>query len=734
MSLPLSAPVRRNKPKRNVNLIATYSNGTSSLAIQKNGRAWAWGVNSYGFLGDNTIVTKLTPVSVLGAVKTFCQIAGANLHSLAIDKNGRAWAWGANFYGNLGDNTIVSKLTPVSVLGAVKTFCQIAGGNHSLAIDKNGRAWAWGINSAGQLGNNSTISQRTPVSVLGAVKTFCKIAASYNSYSLAIDKNGRAWGWGNGGGGQLGDNTIVSKLTPVSVLGTVKTFCKIAAGGGQSLAIDKNGRAWAWGLNNTGQLGNNSTISQRTPVSVLGAVKTFCQIAAGSNHSLAIDKNGRAWAWGYNFYGQLGNNSTISQLTPVSVLGAVKTFCQIAAGGSHSLAIDKNGRAWGWGSNITGELGDDKQSVERRTPSSIVGNRKTFCQIAGGGSYSLAIDKNGRAWAWGYNFYGQLGNNSTIIQLTPVSVLGAVKTFCQIAGGGSHSLAIDKNGRAWAWGANFYGNLGDNTIVSKFTPVSVLGAVKTFCKIAGGGNHSLAIDKNGRAWAWGANFYGNLGDNTIVSKRTPVSVLGAVKTFCKIAGGDNHSLAIDKNGRAWAWGMNDSDESGAGQLGDNTIVSKLTPVSVVGAVKTFCQIAAGLNHSLAIDKNGRAWAWGGNSRGELGNNDSNNQLTPVSVLGAVKTFCQIAGGGSYSLAIDKNGRAWAWGANFYGQLGNTTEVDQLTPVSVLGTVKTFCKIAAGRDQSLAIDKNGGAWAWGSNSNGALGQDIINYTPIRVCNI
>jgi alpha-tubulin suppressor-like RCC1 family protein len=417
----------------------------------------------------------------------------------------------------------------------------------------------------------------------------------------------------------------------------------------------------------------------------------------------------------------------------VSVLGAVKTFCQIAGGSNHSLAIDKNGRAWAWGYNIFGQLGDDKQSIERRTPSSIVGNRKTFCQIAGGSNHSLAIDKNGRAWAWGANLYGNLGDNTIVSKLTPVSVLGAVKTFCKIAAGDIHSLAIDKNGRAWGWGSNIFGELGDNTIVSKLTPVSVLGAVKTFCQIAGGGNHSLAIDKNGRAWAWGYNEYGQLGDNTIVSKLTPVSVLGAVKTFCQIAGGGNHSLAIDKNGRAWAWGLNDFDESG-GQLGNNTVISQRTPVSVLGAVKTFCQIAGGGNHSLAIDKNGRAWAWGVNSNGELGNNTTDNQLTPVSVLGAVKTFCKIAAGDIHSLAIDKNGRAWAWGYNTFGQLGNTTEVDQLTPVSVLGAVKTFCQIAGGSFHSLAIDKNGRAWGWGSNSNGALGQDIINYTPIRICNI
>ena len=336
--------------------------------------------------------------------------------------------------------------------------------------------------------------------------------------------------------------------------------------------------------------------------------------------------------------------------------------------------------------------------------------------------------------------------------MTPVSVLGAVKTFCNITAGGSgigYSLAIDKNGRAWAWGGNGTGQLGDNTTTSRLTPVSVLGAVKTFCQIAAGDATSLAIDKNGRVWAWGSNGNGQLGDNTTTSRLTPVSVLGAVKTFCQIAAGSLHCLAIDKNGRAWAWGSNSN-----GQLGDNSTTQRLTPVSVLGAVKTFCQIVAGFGpnvlssgsvSSLAIDKNGRVWAWGSNSNGQLGDNTTTNRLTPVSVLGAVKTFCKITTIGfpndfaiqrSYSLAIDKNGRAWAWGSNTSGVLGDGTITQRLTPVSVAGVAKTFCEIMAGGDHSIAIDKNGRAWAWGIISSGRLGinKNTFETTPVQICNI
>jgi alpha-tubulin suppressor-like RCC1 family protein len=719
-------------------VIEISAGSSHTMAITNKNVTWGWGNNLNGQLGDNTTSIRTTPVSVQGAVKTFCQIsAGGNNFTMAIDKNGRAWGWGINGNGQLGNNSTTSQRTPVSVAGAVKTFCQISAGvSHTTAIDKNGRAWGWGGNGNGQLGDNTTSQRNTPVSVVGVVKTFCQISAG-NNHTMVIDKNGRAWGWGNNPNGQLGDNSITSQLTPVSVLGAVKTFCHISAGNSHTMAIDKNGRAWGWGLGFNGRLGTNSGTSQRTPASVAGAVKTFCQISTGGSYTMAIDKNGRAWGWGLNNNGELGDNSTGTQrLTPVSVAGAVKTFCQISAGVSHTTAIDKNGRAWGWGLNNNGQLGNGV-ILSHITPVSVLGAVKTFCQINAGNNHTTAIDKNGRVWTWGNNQFGQLGDNSTNQRLTPVSVLGTVKTFCQInnsilISNQNYTVAIDKNGRAWGWGINNVGQLGDNSTTTRRTPVSVLGAIKTFCQISAGNIHTVAIDKNGRAWGWGFNGAGRLGDNSTTQRNTPVSVEGAVKTFCQIIAGSAHTIAIDKNGRAWGWGVN-----GNGQLGDNSTNQRLTPVSVLGAVKTFCQISAGGNsagsHTMAIDKNGRSWGWGLNSTGQLGDNSVTSRRTPVSVLGAVKTFCQISAGGTHTMAIDKNGRAWGWGDNGNGQLGNNSITSQRTPVSVLGTVKTFCQISAGTTYTMAIDKNGRAWGWGLDTSGELGVNVIlsHTTPILI---
>jgi alpha-tubulin suppressor-like RCC1 family protein len=222
--------------------------------------------------------------------------------------------------------------------------------------------------------------------------------------------------------------------------------------------------------------------------------------------------------------------------------------------------------------------------------------------------------------------------------------------------------------------------LGINSLTPSLssTPVSILGAVKTFCHIAaGGGNQIIGITNRGRAWGWGANSNGQLGDGTSTSRLTPVSVAGAIKTFCKIAVGNTHALAITNTGRLWAWGTNAS-----GQLGDNTTLAKATPVSVAGTVKTFCQIAAGTSISYGIDKYGKAWSWGTDTNGQLGTNTINeSKSTPVAVFAANKTFCYIAAASSMAFAIDKNGMVWAWG-NLTNGLNGANAEPQRTPIRV----------------------------------------------------
>jgi len=355
------------------------------------------------------------------------------------------------------------------------------------------------------------------------------------------------------------------------------------------------GLTYAWGGNSSGQLGNNTVVSSRSPVLTVGSFSDWCQVSAGTNHNLALRRNGTAWSWGCNAYGRLGDNTSTNRSSPVSIVGGFTDWCQVSAGDSHSLALRCNGTAWSWGNNGNGRLGDNTPD-NRSIPVSVVGGFTDWCQVSAGGGHNLAIRTNGTAWAWGCNFRGRLGDDTITSRSSPVSVVGGFTDWCQVSAGGGHSLGVRCNGTAWAWGDNQYGNLGDDTASVRSSPVSVVGGFTDWCQVSAGNCHSLGLRTNGSAWAWGSNTCGRLGDGTVTSRSSPVSVVGGFTDWCQISGGGFQSLAVRTNGTAWAWGLNS-----AGQLGDGSINNRSSPVSVVGGFTDWCQISIG-NHSLGLRK------------------------------------------------------------------------------------------------------------------------------------
>ena len=201
------------------------------------------------------------------------------------------------------------------------------------------------------------------------------------------------WSWGCATDGQLGDNTTVSKSSPVSVVGGFTDWCQISAGGGHSLAVRQNGTAWGWGRNNCGQIGDNTTTSRSSPVSIIGGFSNWSQVSAGYCHSLGIVGNSSLLAWGRNANGQLGDNSATDRTSPVSVVGGFTDWCQISAGKyGHSLAVRRNGTAWAWGNNADGMLGEN-QSSSRSSPVSVVGGSVGWYEVSAGRLHSLGIQK-----------------------------------------------------------------------------------------------------------------------------------------------------------------------------------------------------------------------------------------------------------------------------------------------------------------------------------------------------
>jgi alpha-tubulin suppressor-like RCC1 family protein len=328
-----------------------------------------------------------------------------------------------------------------------------AGASFSVALDNSGHAWAWGANGYGNLGDGSASgASYTPVAVsMPSGVTFTSISAG-PTHSLALDSSGHAWAWGSNFRGELGNATIANSDVPVPVRmpGGV-TFSAISAGGGNddfSLALDAGGRAWAWGSNDSGQLGDGNTTLSDTPVAVsMPKGVTFTSIRAGGpfsngdGFSLALDRNAHAWAWGANYWGELGNGSTNDSSNPVAVsMPSGTTFSSISAGAGFSLALDRTGSAWAWGSGLLG----DGSTTQSDTPVAVsMPGGVRFTAITAGSEHSLALDSGGRAWAWGYNLYGQLGNGTTTNSYTPVAVrMPSGVTFTALSAGSDHSLAL----------------------------------------------------------------------------------------------------------------------------------------------------------------------------------------------------------------------------------------------------------------------------------------------------
>ncbi len=150
-------------------------------------------------------------------------------------------------------------------------------------------------------------------------------------------------------------------------------------------------------------------------------------------------------------------------------------------------------------------------------------------------------------WAWGYNSYGQIGDNSNSLtdRSSPVSVVGGFTDWCQASAGRHHSVAVRSLGSSWAWGRNQFGQLGDNTTTNQSSPVSVVGGFTNWCQVSAGGSHNVAVRTVGSAWAWGSNTSGGLGDNTATNQSSPVSVVGGFTDWYQVSAGANSSAALN---------------------------------------------------------------------------------------------------------------------------------------------------------------------------------------------
>jgi len=450
---------------------------------------------------------------------------------------------------------------------------------------------------------------------------------------------------------------------------------------------------------------------------------------------------------------------TDKKVTPV--VGVPVNFVVTQGGGSFyagATLTDQDGYAsdyWTLGPAV------GTQTAEARAVTGQTGTRSVYggfsaTAVSGGfvslsaGSYHTCGIRRGTVYCWGDNSSGELGNGTTTRSTTPVAISApAGATFASVSAGTNHTCAVATNGTAYCWGINYHGELGDGTTTGRSAPVAVSVPVPglAFATVSAGNEHTCGLTSTGAAYCWGDNTYGQLGNGTWYGTRsTPVAVSEGI-TFAQVSAGLLATCGVTTtNGGLYCWGLNFYGELGVGSdAGPETCSGYACSTKPAWIRDGFATVNTFRLHACAMDAYGVTWCWGYNSEGELGNGYggsspgpqtcSNNACAkyPFPVSSYVR-FTAVSAGDYSSCGISADGGAYCWGSNNLGQLGNGSITESDLPIAVSGGLK-FASLSVGSDHACGLTTSGAAYCWGFNNSGQLGDGTTSssYTPVLVSN-
>lgn len=330
-----------------------------------------------------------------------------------------------------------------------ETISAIAAGlRHSLILRSDETAWMWGwgypIN-----GHHETVARPSLVQGIEKIST----ASPGGAYPLFVKTDG----------------TVCSRTG--KLFDSPSDAVAGSTGMKHSIILAADGRVWAWGDNQYGQVGTGNLEKVEEPICV-EQLEDVRQVSAGWFHSLALDNQGILWGWGWNNDYQLATDAGTNITLPVAIShmkpGSVNS---ISAGAYHNAILLKDGTVWTWGFYEDGDIEDDGEEVLIKAPIQVDG-LPDLTSVVAGWSYSLALDVNGNVWGWGRNDFGQLGNGSAQFSMIPSRVKGLDKVV-EIAAGGRHALALKQDGSLWGWGANIDMQLKPNASEKNLAPVRI---------------------------------------------------------------------------------------------------------------------------------------------------------------------------------------------------------------------------------------------------------------------
>jgi alpha-tubulin suppressor-like RCC1 family protein len=313
--------------------------------------------------------------------------------------------------------------------------------------------------------------------------------------SCALLSDGRVRCWGRNASGPLGTSgSATSSLDPVTV-GSLTGITKLAVGSTHVCAINGSNQVYCWGDNASRQLYTTNAIDQSTPVL---AGTGFTSLALGTSHTCGTKQDGSIVCWGSDANGQRGDGAGVASVTTMSGPAALTDVDKLVAGAVHTCAL-KDGVVYCWGSNNYGQIGDGT-NTQQHAPVEVPG--MTDVTDIAAGSYHTCAVKGGNVYCWGYGLNGQLGNGATQDRTSPTQVPGLANAATLYAGA-SDTCAKRANNAVVCWGANGYGQLGNDTNTSTLSANAALTGGGSLTNLALGSLHSCALAAGGEVRCWG---------------------------------------------------------------------------------------------------------------------------------------------------------------------------------------------------------------------------------------
>lgn len=582
------------------------------------------------------------------------------------------------------------------------------------------------------------------------------------AHACAVDIMGQVWCWGINDYGQLGNYTAISRSGAVPVIGLAGNAAAVSAGQFNGCALLVDGVVQCWNRAIAREPGDDLASTRTTPITVTGwtgkataitagnrncaltdAAALYCwdwvsrtakpkaglnekisAVTSGYEHVCTLTESGGVRCWGWNYTGQLGDGTTTESETPVQVKGLESGVVAIDTEANTTCALTDAGAVFCWGA---GPLGNGTTGFSAE-PVPVAGLDEAVTALAVGSEHSCVRTVTEKIYCWGNNHFGQVGSGDPTHELSPVALPLMAGQVAELVAGAAYTCARTVAHTVACWGWNDFGQLGNGALLHRPQPVD--GLDEAITAVQSGLLHTCALSATKALYCWGMNNHAQLGDGTDLDRARPVKVRGSDLHFTAIAVGNFHTCALSEEKAFFCWGKNDQ-----GQLGNGDLIGFPYPIkfSPPPPYPPFVQISAGSTHTCAVTDTGELYCWGNNRYGQVGDGTNENRLSPTQVPNLAEAITTVMAGGSHTCALSATGNLFCWGSNHSGQLGDGTTISHTVPIQVPLT-RSVHSVAAAGSHTCALLTDGAVYCWGDNSDGQLGdgstEDRVTPTAVQ----